>query len=341
MTADTTRPGTLLSGLRRGASVIGRSRELTLTSVMVVLGLFVSVQAPHFFTADNLDQVATLAAIIAIAAVGEALVVFTRNVDLSNESVMGLVAFVVADVLRQHAMPVPAAWLFGIGLGLVLGMANGAIITLFRVPSIVATLGTLGVYRGFVFFVAGGHEVNLVDLPRGYSDAATATILGIPLFVIYAVIVIAVVALILRFTPMGRRFYAVGSNPEAAAVVGIPAGLVVFIAFAAAGMLAGIAGVLWGIYFGTIYATSASGLVLQIVAAVVVGGVSIAGGTGTVVGAALGALFLALINNALLLLLLPQTLLQAIYGAVILVAVATDAIVQRRSLRAAAGARLR
>ncbi len=320
----------------RAMAAIGRSRELTLAAVIVVLSAVVAVQAPHFLSIDNLSLVTTLAAIIAIAAVGESLVIITKNVDLSIESVIGLVAFVVADVLRQKLMPVPAAWVFGILLGLVLGMGTGFIVTVLRVPSIVAGLGTLSIYRGFVFIVAGGKEVNLADLPPGYSDPASQSLLGIPYFVIVAVIVVAAVAAFLRFAPFGRQLYAVGSNAEAASILGIRSRLNVFVAFALCGMLGGLAGILWGIQFGTIYATSASGLALQIIAAAVVGGVAIAGGSGTVVGAALGALFLALINNALLLLLLPQELLQAIYGAVILVAVGADALIQRREQRAAA-----
>jgi rhamnose transport system permease protein len=269
------------------------------------------------------------------------MVIITKNVDLSVESTIGLVAFVVADVLRQKALPVPAAWLVGVGLGLALGMANGVIITLLRVPSLVATLGTLSIFRGLDFFVAGGHEVNLADLPAGYSDAATQAFFGVPLFVILAVVVVVAVALILRLTPFGRQLYAVGSNAEAATIIGIRSRLVIFGAFAGAGLLAGVAGVLWGIEFGTIYATSASGVALQIIAAVVVGGVTIAGGSGTVVGAALGALFLGLINNALLLLQMPQELLQVIYGAVILVAVSADAIIGQRERRLAAERALR
>ena len=325
----------------RAASAVGRSRELTLTGVMVLLCLVVAFQAPDFLSLSNMSQVTTLAAIIAIAAVGEAMVIITKNVDLSVESTIGLVAFVVADVLRQKALPVPAAWLVGVGLGLALGMANGVIITLLRVPSLVATLGTLSVFRGLDFFVAGGHEVNLADLPAGYSDAATQAFFGVPLFVILAVVVVVAVALILRLTPFGRQLYAVGSNAEAATIIGIRSRLVIFGAFAGAGLLAGVAGVLWGIEFGTIYATSASGVALQIIAAVVVGGVTIAGGSGTVVGAALGALFLGLINNALLLLQMPQELLQVIYGAVILVAVSADAIIAQRERRLAAERALR
>jgi rhamnose transport system permease protein len=159
--------------------------------------------------------------------------------------------------------------------------------------------------------------------------------------VVLAVIIVAVASIVLQQTRVGRQVYAVGSNPEAASILGIRSRVIEFLVFAVCGMLAGIAGVLWGARFGTINATAASGVVLQVVAAVVVGGVNIFGGSGTVYGAALGALFLGLIANALTLLHLSQFWLQAIYGAVILVAVATDALIVRRLQRATALGRAR
>jgi rhamnose transport system permease protein len=321
----------------RVVSSVGRSRELTLFGVMIVLSLIVTARAPQFLSPSNLDEVTTMAAIMAVAAVGESLTIITKNIDLSVESTIGLSAFVVADILSQHTLSVPEAWAAGIGLGLVLGMANGAVITLFRIPSIVVTLGTLSIFRGLAFFVAGGREMSLAQLPPGYSNPASQTFFGIPLFVLVAITVVAVVALLLRLTPFGRHLYAVGSNAEAASIIGIRSRVTIFLAFSLCGLLAGVAGVLWGIAFGTIYATSASGIVLQIVAAAVVGGVVVSGGSGTVIGAALGALFLGVINNALLLLLMPQELLQVIYGVVILLAITTGALMQRRERRIAAG----
>lgn len=328
------RLGSALGGL-------ARSRELTLAVVMIVLAIAVAGRTPNFLDPRNLQNVTKDAAIIAICAIGEALVILTRNVDLSVESTIGLVAYVVGDVLRTQHIPVAEAWLLGIALGLGLGIVNGIIVAGFRVPSIVATLGTLSVYRGLDFFVATGREVNLVDLPAGYTDVATQNVFGVPVFAIVAALVVVGVAGMLKYTVFGRQIYAVGSNAAAAAVLGIRSRLMVFAAFSICGLLAGVAGVLWGIDYGTIYATSGSGLALQVIAATVVGGVSIAGGSGTVVGAALGALFLGLVNNALLVLLLPQEWLQVIYGAVILVAVAADAIVQRRARLARARGHVR
>jgi len=298
-----------------------------------VLGAFVALQAPQFISVSNLSQVSTLASIIAVAAVGQALVIITRNIDLSIESTIGLVAFVVADLLAKHVVDVPLAMATGVALGLLLGMGNGVLVAVFRIPAIVATLGTLSIYRGLSFLLAGGRQVTLTQLPDGYTSAARADLFGVPIFLLVAIALIVVVGVALRRSRFGRQLYAVGSNPEAASILGIRTNLVIFVAFALAGLFAGIAGVMWGMYFGTINASAATGSVLQIVAACVVGGVAIFGGSGTVVGAGLGALFLGFIQNALIILRLSQFWLGAIYGVVILVAVAADAVILRRLRR--------
>ncbi len=315
-------------------AIVARQRELSLVAIMLVLGGLVAISAPQFLTLSNLSQVAVLASVIAVAAVGEAIVVITRNVDLSVEATIGLVAYSVARVLELQALDAPAAIVLGLVLGLVLGMINGLIVTVFRVPAIVATLGTLSVFRGVDYLVAGSHQVPLAALPPAFSDAARASILGIPIFVLVVLVVVLIGSVILRSTRFGRQLYAVGSNPEAAAILGIPSRFVVFAAFSLCGLLAGLAGVLWVMEFGTINGTSATGVVLAVVAAVVVGGVNIFGGSGTLAGAALGALFLGFIANALILVGLSQFWLQAIYGVVILVAVSADAIILRRIKRA-------
>jgi rhamnose transport system permease protein len=326
--------------ISRFFGLISRQRELSLALVMVVLAAIVASQQPRFLGAGNLKPIGVLAAIIAIAAVGEGFVIITRNVDLSVESTIGLVAFVVANILAIHALTPPEAIVFGIFLGLVLGVVNGVIVTVFGVPAIVATLGTLSIYRGIDFVLAGGHQVTLGDLPPGYTDAAVETILGVPLFVWIALVVVIVSGLVLRQTRFGRSIYAVGSNPEAATTAGLRSRLAVFAAFAVCGLLAGVAGVLWGIEFGSINATAAQGVSLQVIAACVVGGIAIFGGSGSVVGAALGALFLGFISNALTLLGIDQFWLEAIYGAVILLAVSADAVILRRVRAAAAERRL-
>ncbi len=321
---------------RRGLlHLVARQRELTLVAIMFVLGGLVSLSAPQFLTAGNLTNVAVLAAVTAIAAIGEALVIITRNVDLSVEAMIGLVAYVVAISLESHTLSAPMAILVGLLLGLLLGMINGFVIAVLRVPAIVATLGTLSVFRGIDYFIAGSHQIPLANLPDGFTSPAHDTIFGIPIFVVVTVVVVSIGMAVLRWSRLGRQLYAVGSNPEAAAILGIPSKRVVFTAFALCGLLSGLAGVMWVMEFGTINGTAATGAGLAIIAAAVVGGVNIFGGSGTLAGAALGALFLGFIANALILVGLSQFWLQAIYGAVILAAVGADALILRRVQRAA------
>ena len=313
---------------------IGRQRELSLLAIMFVLGAGVSMLAPQFLTVNNISQVAALAAVVAVAAVGEAFVVITRGIDLSIEAMIGLVAYSIARSLELQLVDPLGALAMGLAIGLGLGMINGLIVAVLKVPAIVATLGTLSIFRGILYVIAGPDQVPLAGLPEGFTDLSRADIFGIPVFVLIAVGVVVVGSLFLRSTRFGRQVYAVGSNPEAAAIMGIPSRLVVFVAFSLCGLLAGLAGVMWVMQFGTINGTAATGASLAIIAAVVVGGVNTLGGSGTLAGAAIGALFLGFIANALILVGLSQFWLQAIYGLVILIAIASDQLIRRSIQRA-------
>ena len=323
------------SSRTRSVGQLLRQREASLVLIMLVFAVVASVAAPQFLSTSNISNVASLASIAAVAAVGQALVVITRSIDLSVEAVIGLVAYVVAVTLEGRSLDAPTAIVVGVGLGLVLGMVNGFIVTVLRVPAIVATLGTLSIFRGIDYLIAGSHQVAVAGLPPGFTDAAYDSILGIPVFVLITVAIVAIGTIALRYLPSGRRLYAVGSNPEAAEILGIPSRRIVFTAYALCGMLAGVAGVMWVVQFGTINGTAATGFVLAVVAAVVVGGVNIFGGSGTLIGAALGAYFLGFVANALILVGLSQFWLQAIYGVVILGAISADAVVRRRLQRTA------
>jgi rhamnose transport system permease protein len=318
----------------RALMAIGRQRELTLLAIMFVGGALVSMMAPQFLSVENFSQVATLASITAVVAVGEALVIITRGIDLSVEATIGLVAYSVARSLELQALDPVGAVAMGLGIGLVLGMINGFIIAVLKVPAIVATLGTLSIFRGLDYVIAGPDQVPLAGLPPGFTDISRADVLGIPVFVLLTIAVVVVGSLFLRQTRFGRQIYAVGSNPEAAAILGIPSRLVVFVAYSLCGLLAGLAGIMWVMQFGTINGTAATGATLAIVAAVVVGGVNTLGGSGTLAGAAIGALFLGFIANALILVGLSQFWLQAIYGLVILIAIAGDQLIRRGVQRA-------
>jgi rhamnose transport system permease protein len=310
--------------------LVSRVRELGLLVVLLLIVLVVGVQVPEFLTVSNLVQVLLSVSILAIVAIGETLVILTRNVDLSVGSIVGFAAFVAANTFKQSpGTSLLVGILIGCGLGLALGALNGLLVTWGRVPAIVATLGTLYVYRGLVFQYAGGTQVSASDVPDSFLSLATAPFLGVPLLIWFAVALALISAYLLRSSRTGREFYAIGSNPDAARLAGIHSNLLVFGAFAIAGLLSGFAGVLWGARFATVDATAASGLELSVIAAVVVGGVNIFGGSGTIFGAMLGAIVLGTIDNSLSFLRVSQFWLQAIDGAAILIAVTLDAFITR------------
>ena len=312
--------------------LINRVRELGLLVVLLLIILFMGIQAPRFLSIDNFEQILLSIAILVIVAVGETLVILTRNVDLSVGSMVGVTAFVTAYFFKQLPdVNLLLGILLGCALGLVLGIINGLIVSFGRVPAIVATLGTLYAYRGLVFVFAANttSQVNASDVPTSYLALATTQIFGIPALILIAAVIAIIVGYYLHASPTGRQFYAIGSNPEAASMIGIRKDWLVFTTFAASGLLCGLAGVLWGARFATVDATNATGLELQVIAAVVVGGVNIFGGSGTILGAVLGAIVLGTLQNALNILNISQFWLQAIYGAAILVAVILDAFITR------------
>jgi rhamnose transport system permease protein len=289
-----------------------------------------TVLAPRFLSLTNGRSVLFTAAILAIAAVGQSLVVLTGNLDLSVGSIMGLTAYVVFDMAGKHHGLQPYVVLLALLLGAVLGVINGLLVGVLEIPSIVATLGTLSIYRGFVSFYANALEVTGGSLPPWMRQLAMQRWLGLPSYVWISAVVVAVVAVVLGRLPWGRRLYAYGSNPEAARFYGLNSTRIVVSAYVGAGMIAALAGLLLGAQVGNINSLLANGIELQVLAAVVIGGVSIWGGSGSVVGVAIGALVLATINNGLVLLSVQEYYRLLIQGLAIIAAVAVDAVVQRR-----------
>jgi rhamnose transport system permease protein len=320
--------------------VVGRVREVGIALALGLLVLVVAIQEPRFLRPGNIEEILLSVSILSIVAVGQTLVVLTRNIDLSVGSIVGLSAFLCADAMRGSPdLPIPLILLVGTLIGAGLGVVNGFLVTVGRVPAIVVTLGTLYIFRGIDFMIAEGDQVNAADVPDGFLDVATGRVLGIPSLILFAVVIVAVASYGLRRWRSGRELYAIGSNPDAARLAGVPSGRLVFVAFVLCGALAGLAGVLWSARFGTVDARAGTGLELAVVAAVVVGGVNIFGGSGTAYGAALGAILLGTIENALSILRLNPFWLQAIQGAVIIAAVTVDALITRRLQKALRKAR--
>jgi rhamnose transport system permease protein len=320
--------------LRSGGAAALRVRFLGVGLFLVLLIVVFSALSPRFLALDNARAVLFTAAILTIAAAGQALVVLTGNLDLSVGSIMGVTAYVVYDLGGQVGGLQPFVVPLAVLIGALLGLVNGFLVAVLEIPSIVATLGTLSIYRGFVSFYADATEVTVGELPRSMRDLATGIWLGLPAYVWLAAAVVAVVGLALRSLPWGRRIYAYGSNPQAARFYGLDGPRIVLGAYVGAGVVAAIAGLLLGAQVGNINSLLANGIELQVLAAVVIGGVSIWGGSGSVYGAAVGAVVLATINNGLVLLQVEEFYRLLIQGVAIVAAVAVDAVVQRRVLRA-------
>jgi rhamnose transport system permease protein len=316
-------------------------RELGIALALVLLvGVTFAVNT-RFLSAQNVKDLLLGSTILAVLAVGQAIVIITRNVDLSVGSILGLTAFATGDLFAGHpGLPIPLALLIGIALGAVCGAVNGGLIAAARVPALVVTLGTLYVFRGIDYSWATGRQVNAADMPHDFLRLGTETVLGVPVLALFAVVVLVAAGLFLKNYRSGRELYAIGSDPEAARLYGIPVGRRVFWAFVTSGALAGLAGVLHAARFGTIDANAGLGQELNVVAAVVVGGVAIFGGSGSVYGAALGAVLLTTIGSALPVLGINPFWQRAAVGVLILAAIGLDrALAARVARRLRAGPR--
>ncbi len=329
---------------RRLTEWVFRVRELGIVLVLVLLIAVTGILEPRFLEAASLRNLALNASIFAILAAGQTLVLVTRNVDLSVGSVLGLSAYFAGDLLSNHqGLPLPLVFVAGMALGAACGLFNGVLVTWGRVPALVVTLGTLYMFRGLAFLWTNGTQVNAETLPDSFLNLGTDSIAGVPILVVFAVVVLVIVGRWLRDYRAGRELYAIGSNPDGARLAGVRSDRRVLVAFILAGALAGLGGVLFTARFGTVDATAGTGYELTVVAAAVVGGVAIFGGTGSVYGAALGALLLGTITSSLIVLKVEAFWQQAAIGALLLLAITVDrllalrveAALRRRSARRA------
>jgi rhamnose transport system permease protein len=322
-------------GSRRLTERVFRARESGIIAVLVVFVAVTTIIEPRFLSQQNIHFVLINTTIFALLAVGETMVVVSRNVDLSVGSVLGLSAFLSARLFGQvHGIAIPAVFLAGLGIGLVCGLANGLMVAIGRVPSLVVTLATLYMIRGVDILIVGGGVVDASSLPSGFVNIAQAGVLGVPYLAIAVAVVVGAAAYYLRYYRSGRELYAIGSNPEGARLAGIGVGRRVLTAFAVSGALAGIAGVLWAAQYQTIDSTAGTGYELTVIAGVVVGGVAIFGGSGSVVGAAIGALLLQTISSALNVLGISGYWDEAIAGFLLLLAITLDRVIAVRLLAA-------
>lgn len=312
-------------------------RELSLVALIVVVLLFFSTQIDSFLSPRFFNRIAADVAILAVVAVGETLVVLTRNVDLSVGSIVGATAYVIGTFLAGSKDTNPlVVILMALALGAALGTLNGLLVAYGRVPAIITTLGTLAVYRAFLVELSGAKTVVIDAMPKWIQDLPSQTLFSVGGFDLRTMALVALVVvigfqLVLSFTQFGRRLYAVGSNPDGARFAGLPSQRTVFFAFVLCGALSGLGGLMFLARFGNITVVAAQGMELQVIAAVVVGGVNIFGGQGTMLGALLGVLLINILQQSLIRwLAISAFWIDALLGLLILIAVATDALILNR-----------
>jgi rhamnose transport system permease protein len=310
-----------------------RLRELGIFVALAAAILIFSVRADNFLTVGNWQNIATDVAMVVAVAVGQTMVVLTRNIDLSVGSIVGLSAYISADTLADHqGTPLILIALLAMAVGLACGIGNGLLVVVGRIPAIIATLATLAIYRGFAFEATGGggDNISAFQLPDNFLNFAARKPLGVPVLAWIALAVAVAGAVLLRWAPWGRDLYAIGSNPEAARLAGIRVGRRVMMAFAISGTLAGLGGFMFAARFASVDAVAGRGFELDVVTAVVIGGVNVFGGSGTVVGAVLGAVLVGTIQDGFTLLKISEFWKIFFNGTAIVVAVTIDALITQR-----------
>ncbi|MGN6465872.1 MAG: ABC transporter permease [Rhizobiaceae bacterium] len=307
-------------------SLLLKYRELVLALILAVAVAAIGFYQPVFVEWDNLSDMFTETSVLFMMALAQMVVILTRGIDLSVAANLALSGFLAALVSQYYpGVPLVLMILVGVLSGLVLGMANGALVAVLGIPPIVVTLGTLAVYRGMIIIIAGGDQVNASEMGASFQAFPKDLFLGLTTPIWIAIVVSALFWVFLNFTRTGRGLYAVGGNPVAARYCGIDQGWQEFLAYSISGAVSGLCGYLWVARYGVAYSEIANGYELTVIAACVIGG-----GVGTVPGALLGALFLGIVNTALPVLQITPFWQMAISGAVILAAVVINARAERR-----------
>lgn len=284
------------------------------TSIITLLLIYIAIVGminPSFIQFNSLSLMVKSSVILVVLAIGQSFVLFTKNIDVSVGSIMGLSA-AVCGMLLTDGYHASLSLLAAIILGAILGFINGIGVAKFRVPAIIMTLGMLGIIRGAMLIFTGGKWIE--DIPNDFKQLSSRVILGLPIIVWIVLIILLLLYFFLRKVPYGRYFYAVGDNEDGARLIGIPVNKVKICAFIISGISAALAGCIFVMNIGFVPNQTGTGIELQVIAAAVLGGVHLKGGTGSIVGAALGAFFLETISSSLVFLKIPAFWNNAISG---------------------------
>jgi rhamnose transport system permease protein len=326
MTNLATSTSTTSGGAPQWLKNLVRSRELSILIVLALILVFTTSAHPTFlFSFDGWREFLRTPSVLILIAVGEGIVIITRNIDLSVGSILGLSAYFAGYLMATYpGLPIILVVLLTIILGAIMGTINGLLVAFFKVPSLIITLGTLYAFRGIDVLWVGSNIVVPSQLPQSFQNFGVQQFFSIPLLMLVAVVVVLIAGWFMRNRRTGREFYALGSDPDAAILYGLPTRKLILMTFIISGTLTGLAGVIYLAAYASADSQVGSGYELQAVAAAVVGGVAILGGSGTIWGVALGALLLQTISSALNAVGIPSLWQQAVTGIFIVGAIALD-----------------
>ena len=302
-------------------------QEIVVLLSIVALFVIVGAVNPRFLSDTNINSIIAGNAYIAVAAIGMSMVIISGHIDVSVGSLIGVIA-TIAGTLAVNDYPIVVAWVVPIIFAVVVNAGVGALVAYMRIPSIVVTLGMLSILKGGLISATAGAWIT--DLPQEFM-IAQGRIIGVPAPVYFMIVLTIIAACFMKYTDFGRAIYAVGGNGEAARAAGVDPERTVVGVFALHGLFAGIAGILFATQLQVIQSTVPPNLELTVITASVIGGVSILGGIGTVVGSTLAAILFATIGSALIFLNVSAYWLRAVLGLMILATVLADMVRRRRN----------
>ncbi len=297
-------------------------KEIGILIILLVLMGFLGITTHSFLTSENLLTALLNISFIAIMAFGETMVIITAGIDLSVGSMLGISSVVIALLLHDYHMAMFPAIISGLAIGTIMGFINGVLVTKIKLPPFIATMGMLSVGRGLAYVLTGGWPIS--PFPEAFTNIGQGKIFSIPNPVIFMIVLAIVSHIFLKYTVIGRRIYAVGGNADAARLSGVKVDKILILVYAIAGFFAGISGFLMTAWLGVGQANAGQGYELDVIAAAVIGGTSLMGGEGTILGTILGAAIMGILRNGLILLGVSSFWQQVAIGVVIIFAIAFD-----------------
>ncbi len=328
MTADQQNNNKKIKPLQR----LYKFREIGVAGFAVLAFIIITIIEPRYASYDNIRSIMLYIPLIVVVAMGEMMVIITKNIDLSVGSIVGFSGICVGMIfIQNNEFSVALSFLLGTVIGAALGFLNGFLITRIKLPSIIVTLGTLSIYRGLLFIVSGGRQIDPNYIPVKLIEISQTSPIIIPWIVVIVAVIVLINHFFMKHTHIGREIYAIGSNSRASILRGINVDNVLLLVFSISGACAGFAGIMYASRYGYVNpAQTGVGFEFVVIAATVIGGTSVAGGLGSVIGTIIGCILLGIVNTALTVLGISAFWQQATYGIIIISALLIDKSIQQQ-----------